>query len=237
MLSLNRIGLVAALGSCLGLASYAQEPAGAPPTTTDAQAAPAAKPPVLGPDGKPLPAATNVKGKKKKKEKPPKMTPVSISRGVLTVDGWAGKAAMNYDIADLKYIYISVPGTGTAVISNVAFPGAKEQTAAFADTSLKVTVDNHLLEVSSDKRLLGKKPVSAFVYLDTAYTYPSTYPTVGYGVTAKAPYAWPGSKPNIAVKGIAAEAPPVPKNLQPVMVAPAPPKPVATKAALTATAK
>ena len=42
------------------------------------------------------------------KEKPPKMVAVSISRGTLTVDGMTGKAALNYEIKDLKYVYFYV---------------------------------------------------------------------------------------------------------------------------------
>jgi hypothetical protein len=184
--------------------------------------APAPAQPALGPDGKPLAAAIPVKGKpeKKKKEKPPKVTPVTIQRGILTVDGWAAKAALNYDIADLKYIYISTPGVGTAVISNEPFPGAKAQPDAFNEGSLKVTVDGHQLEIASDKRLLpGKKPVTAWVLLDTTYTYPANSAVVGYGYDTKAPYTWPGSKPNATVKGIASNAPPVPTYLRPTPTA------------------
>lgn len=192
-------------------------------TTSDAApATTAAKPPALGPDGKPLPAVTPVKGgkpEKKKKEKPPKLYPVTISRGVLTVDGWAGRAALNYDIPDFKFLYISTPGLGTAVISNAPFPGGKEQLEAFKDNSVIVKVDGHVLELASDGRIMGKKPQSAWVMLDKSYTYPSTYPTVGYGYDEHAPYLWPGSKPNVAVKGIATTAPPLPANLRPVVVA------------------
>src|ERR1700723_452370 len=58
------------------------------------------------------------------KEKLPKTTSVSITRGTLTVDGMTGKAALNYEIKDLKYIYFFVPGIGTTVVSNSPFPGA-----------------------------------------------------------------------------------------------------------------
>ncbi|SNS74742.1 hypothetical protein SAMN05421770_102165 [Granulicella rosea] len=225
------------------VAQEQEKPADAAPVTAppaDAAAAPAAvKPPVLGPDGKPLPALTPVKGgkpEKKKKEKPPKLYPVTITRGILTVDGWTSRAALNYDIPDFKFLYISVPGMGTTVVSNAPFPGGKEQADAFKDSSIIVKVDGHVLELASDNRLMGKKPLPAWVLLDTTYTYPSTYPTVGYGYDVHAPYLWPGSKPNVAAKGIAATAPPLPKNLRPVDLAkpclpikpgpgPAPPNP------------
>ena len=92
------------------------------------------------------------------KEKLPKTVAVSISRGTLTVDGLTGKAALNYEIKDLKYIYFYVPGIGTTVVSNDPFPGAVEQKHAFDDKTLTVTVNEHTVQLSSDNRLLGKSP-------------------------------------------------------------------------------
>ncbi len=147
------------------------------------------------------------------KEKKAKMTPVSISRGTLTVDGMTGKAALNYDIPDLKYIYVFAPGIGVAVVSNEPFPGAKEQPRAFNDNTLTIGVGEHQLQIASDKRILGKKPESAYVLLDRAFAMPSRFPVVGYGTTRKAPYAWPGAKPNTVLADTV--APPPPADLLP----------------------
>ncbi len=166
---------------------------------------------------------------KVKKEKKPKLTHVAIDNGILTVDGFTGKAAMNYDIADLQYLYIWAPGVGTAVISNHAFPRAKEQPAAFDGPVLTVTVDGHQLQLTSTKRLLGKKPASAWVLLDTSYIYPSRYPAVGYGSTVAEPFVWPGSRHSQANEKLAA-APPLPANLLPVQL-PAACPPTGTKPA------
>lgn len=152
-----------------------------------------------------------------KKEKPPKMTPVSISRGTFTVDGMIGKAELNYDIADLKFIYLYAPSIGTVVVSNEPFPGAKEEPTAFNDTTLTVTVGDHILQVASDKRLLGKKPEAAYVLLDREFKLPSKYPVVGYGTVTKAPYMWPGGRPN-ALLATTFTPPPTPENLRPVML-------------------
>ncbi len=159
-------------------------------------------------------------GKKihEEKEKKVKATPVSISRGVMTVDGMAGKAALNYDIADLKYIYFYAPGIGITVVSNAPFPGAKEQPGAFSDTTLTVTADGHTLQLASDKRLLGKKPESAFVLVDRDFRLPSKFPVMGYGTIRKPPYAWPGAKENGKVAGLV-EPPPLPPSLVPVQLA------------------
>ncbi len=151
------------------------------------------------------------------KVKPPKLVSVSISRGTLTVDGLIGKAALNYEIKDLKYIYFYVPGIGTTVVSNGAFPGAVEQQKAFNDKTLTVTVGEHVFQLSSDNRLLGKKPESAFVLVDKNFSAPAKFPVMGYGPIRVAPYAWPGSKGNGELKG-AIEAPPLPADLRPTLL-------------------
>jgi hypothetical protein len=150
------------------------------------------------------------------KEKPPKLIPVKIVQGTFSVDGAVGKAALNYDIADLKYIYMYVPGMGVAVVSNVPFPGAKEEQNAFTDKALTVTVGDHKLELASDERLLGNKPASAFVRIDRDFALPSRFPVVGYGSLRVAPYAWPGAKKAVVTAG-SAQAPPMPKDIRPVL--------------------
>jgi hypothetical protein len=157
------------------------------------------------------------------KEKPPKTVSVSISHGTLTVDGLIGKAALNYEIKDLKYVYFYVPGIGTTVVSNDPFPGAVEQKHAFDDKTLTVTVGEHVLQLSSDNRLLGKAPESAFVLVDKSFLVPTKFPVMGYGPIRVAPYAWPGSKNNDELKGVV-EAPPLPADLRPaLLLQPCPP--------------
>jgi hypothetical protein len=180
--------------------------------------------PVVDAAGKPIfETATNLgydeKGKKisAKKVKPPKMTPLSITAGTLTVDGWTGKAQLNYDIADLKFLYLYAPGIGTMIVSQNPFPGAKDQPGAFADKSLKITVEGHPIELSSDKRLLSKKPQSAWVAVDRGFMLPAKFPVFGYGTTMKAPYAWPGSKEMIIAKGLVAP-PPLPADVAPTLL-------------------
>ena len=156
------------------------------------------------------------------KEKPPKTVSVSISHGTLTVDGMTGKAALNYEIKDLKYVYFYVPGIGTTVVSNDPFPGAVEQKHAFDDKTLTVTVGEHVLQLSSDNRMLGKTPESAFVLVDKSFSVPTKFPVMGYGPIRVAPYAWPGSRSNEdrnneELKG-AVEAPPLPADLRPALI-------------------
>jgi hypothetical protein len=157
------------------------------------------------------------KGKKihGKKEKPVKLVSMSVERGTLTVDGMTGKAGMNYDIKNLKFIYLYAPWIGITIVSNSPFAGAIEQKDAFNDKTLTVAVEDHTLQLYSDKRLLGKKPSSAFVAVDRNFKLPSRYPVVGFGETLKPPYAWPGSRENAALKGPVAP-PPLPPSLRPV---------------------
>lgn len=181
--------------------------------------------PLFDEAGKPvLQTATELgydeKGKKlhAKKEKPPKMIPVSIARGTLTVDGMTGKAALNYDIADFKYLYLYAPGIGVAIVSNEPFPGATEEKGAFNESTLTVQSGDHTLQLASEKRLLGKKPESAYVMMDRQFTLPSRFPVMGYGTLRKAPYSWPGAKAYERSADVADFAPPPPADLMPVQL-------------------
>jgi hypothetical protein len=178
--------------------------------------------PLFDENGKPvMQTATELgydeKGKKihEKKVKEAKTVSVSIERGTLTVDGLAGKAGMNYEIKALKFIYLYTPWIGVTIVSTSPFEGAMEQKNAFNDKTLTVTVEDHTLQLYSDKQLLGKKPEPAYVAVDRNFKLPSTFPVMGYGETMKPPYAWPGSRENAALKG-PVTPPPLPPSLRPV---------------------
>jgi hypothetical protein len=181
--------------------------------------------PLFDENGKPVfQTATELgydeKGKKihLSKVKPPKMTPVTIARGTFTVDGMIGKAELNYTIADFKFMYLYAPGIGTLVVSNEPFAGATLQKNAFNEKTLTVSTGDHHLQVASDNFLLGKKPLPAYVLLDRTFVLPTPYPVVGYGGLTKAPYVWPGSHENADLKGAFVKPPPIPVNLQPVLL-------------------
>ena len=151
-----------------------------------------------------------------KKEKPAKTINVSIAQGTLTVDGMIGKASLNYEIHDLKYIYFYAPWVGVVVVSNASFPNSTPQPNAFSDKTLTVAVGDHTFQLYSDKLLLGKKPETAFVLVDRNFQLPTQMPVVGYGATLKAPYVWPGAKLVASTKG----APPMPTGLRPTILLP-----------------
>jgi len=78
------------------------------------------------------------------------------------------------------------------------------------------------MELASEKRLLGKKPQSAWVAVDRGFQLPSKFPVFGYGAATRAPYAWPGSKESVADKGPVV-APPLPVDVRPtLLLAPCP---------------
>ncbi len=150
------------------------------------------------------------------KEKPPKTVSVSIEHGTLTVDGMTGKAGLNYEIADFKYIYLYAPWVGLTVVSSEPFPGATEQKDAFNENTLTVRAGEHTYQLYSDKKLLGKKPAAAYVAVDREFSLATKQPLVGYGNLRKPPYAFPGSKENVLGKGVV--APPLPASLRPQTV-------------------
>ncbi len=147
------------------------------------------------------------------KERTRKTLRVSVVSGTLTVDGLIGRAALNYEISDFKYVYFYAPWVGTVVVSNVMFPGATEQQNAFAERTLTVSVSEHTFQLSSEEGLLGKKPLPAYVLVDRTFQMPVKTPLMGYGATSRAPYAWPGARFVADSKN----APPVPESLRPTL--------------------
>lgn len=157
------------------------------------------------------------------KEKQPKTVGINITHGTFTVDGLTGKAALNYDIKDFRYVYFYVPWIGTTVVSNSPFPGSREQKNAFSDKTLTITVEDHTLQLYSDNRLLDKKPLSAYVLVDRDYKLPTRYPVVGYGSAARAPYVWPGAREDKLASGASSSTPPIPPDMRPqLLLAPCP---------------
>ncbi|MGP8260867.1 MAG: hypothetical protein ACLQM6_13045 [Acidobacteriaceae bacterium] len=158
-----------------------------------------------------------------KKERQPRRTPVTIQSGTLTVDGWTNKARINFNIPDLKYIYVYVPGIGTTIVSPGQFPGATEQAGAFKGNTLQVTVEGHPIELTSERTLLGRGSQKAWVSVDREFVLPTKYPTIGYGTTIQAPYVWPGSKAEGVEAGVnMKKAPPLPADMVAAPLSPCP---------------
>ncbi len=141
---------------------------------------------------------------------------MKIENGTLTVDGWTGKARLNYDIHDVKFLYVSIPGIGTVVASMQQFPNSVQQKEALDGKTLTLkTPDDHIVQLSSDETLVDKKEHVFFVLLDKTYVQPGRFPTMGYGTVAQAPYNWPGARPMTAnEQKQSASAPPLPSGMQ-----------------------
>lgn len=183
--------------------------------------------PLFDANGKPVfQTATELgfdaKGKKirVKKVKEPRTTSIEISNGTLTVDGLIGKAALNYQIKDFRYVYLYAPWIGTVVVSNQAFPGGVEQPKAFDQHTLTVTVDEHQFQLYSEKIILSKKLKPAYVSVDRQFKLDSQYPAMGYGKSLQAPYSWPGAKASPESKAYV-KPPPVPPSLRQTLLLPA----------------
>lgn len=159
----------------------------------------------------------NGKKIKVKKVKEPRTTSIEISKGTLTVDGMIGKAALNYQIKDFRYVYLYAPWIGTVVVSNQAFPGAIEQAKAFDQHTLTVMVEEHQFQVYSEKIILSKRPEPAYVSVDRLFRLDSKYPAMGYGKSLQAPYSWPSAKASPESKAYV-KPPPVPPNLRQTML-------------------
>jgi hypothetical protein len=168
------------------------------------------------------------------KMKVPRMTPVTVSEGTLTVNGMIARVGINDQIPDLKYLYFWVPYTGVVIVTDKPFPGAIEQKEAFHAKGLTIKVPSknpdpaltQSIELYSDDYLLknDRRPLSAWVLLDSSITNPADIssdphfkgPIFGWGDSAAAPYAWPGSLPTDPKKHTAL-APPIPVNLLPIL--------------------
>ncbi len=112
----------------------------------------------------------------------------------MTVDGMAGKAALELRHCGPQVHLHMLQGSVLRWFPMRLFRVRRSRPRAFSDTTLTVTTDGHTLQLTSDKRLLGKKPESAFVLVDRDFRLPSTFPVMGYGAIRKPPYAWPGAK-------------------------------------------
>ncbi len=175
----------------------------------------------LGADGKriePPPCARKDKecARKRKSLLHRKDIGMKVANGTLTVDGWTSKAHLNYDIHDVKFLYVSIPGTGTVIASMEQFPNSIEQKNALDGKTLTLkTPDDHIVQLSSDEALVDKKEHVFYVLLDKTYVQPGRFPTMGYGTIAQAPYAWPSARPmNAGGQKFSASAPPLPPGLQ-----------------------
>lgn len=119
--------------------------------------------------------------------------PLRVQDGVLTIDGMTAQSGLDLQISDFHYLYVYVPGSGTAVIAERPFAGAREQKSAFRGTTLTITAGTRQIQVSARNRLRGTH--SAFVRFEPGSRAGMQTPAVSYGDAALLPAIWPGNEP------------------------------------------
>ena len=139
--------------------------------------------------------------------------------GVFTVDGMVAKLQLNYDVNGVHYIYLFVPGVGTAVVSAVADPDAVLTQASYKNMALSFSVGDHRFNLTgvtlaSDK---GTAPAHLYVRLDRSAWRLNRNPMLGFGNAPAQPYVWPGALPLSTANQIedSEVVPPVPASLLP----------------------
>jgi hypothetical protein len=160
-----------------------------------------------------------------------------VRDGVYTVDGMVAKLQMNYDVDGANFLYMFVPGVGTAVLSLSAAPDTVSSQAALKGNELSFDAGEHHFKLTgvalaTDK---GSVPEHLYVRLDRTAWNLNRRPMLGYGNVAALPYAWPGALPGSVAARPADEsrlAPPVPAALLPsaTAVVPSAPAPAAVSA-------
>lgn len=159
-----------------------------------------------------------------------------VREGVYTVDGMVAKVQLNYNVDGANYLYMFVPGVGTAVISTTADQDGVSHEAALRGDELSFMVDGHHFNLTGVALAnnKGQAPAHLFVRLDRSAWRLNRQPMVGFGNLAELPYEWPGALPPAAAQVEESRAvPPVPASLLPSMtpVMPAASSPVAVNPA------
>lgn len=142
-----------------------------------------------------------------------------VRDGIYSVDGMVGKVKLNYDIKAANYVYLFVPGVGTALVSLAPSDDAVWVPGAYRDGQLTMHVAGHTLNLTGVEALVndkGKEPLKVYVRLDRESWKLSRTPMMGFGSTGLAPYEWPGAL-SLAASASPADAgvAPVPASLLP----------------------
>ena len=162
-----------------------------------------------------------------------------VRDGVYTVDGMVAKIELNYDVDGTNFLYLFVPGIGTAVVSPTPAADALTSAASLTEGELTFTLDGHHFGLTG-VRLLGGNgdvPPHLYVHLDRSAWHLGRMPMVGFGNRAALPYEWPGALAPEHVDGGSEESsfvPTIPSTLLPSFAGPAPAAPVSTSPGPTA---
>lgn len=117
-----------------------------------------------------------------------KAHPIAIQRGVLTVDGLTVKTGLSLRVPAWRYMYVYLPGSGTALIAERPFAGAREERGAFRGKTLTVNAGGTRLQLTASNKMRGSR--SAYVRFDRGLVDGVREPMVGFGDAALAPAVW-----------------------------------------------
>ena len=147
-----------------------------------------------------------------------------LRNGMFTVDGMVAKVRLNYDVKGSTYMYLFVPGVGTAIISMAPDGTALFSPATLHTNELTFDMDGHNFNLSGVS-LAGKEgqpPAHMYVRMDHMAWHLSRTAMVGFGNRAERPYEWPGALPTQSAEEESLAVPPVPASLLPKTTRPAP---------------
>ncbi len=114
--------------------------------------------------------------------------PLIIQGGVLTVDGLTVRSGLNLRVPDLQYMYVYLPGTGTAVLAEHPFPGARQEPTAFQGRTLTVLVGVSRVQLTTANRMRTNRPV--YVQFEPGELDGARMPAVSFGSAAMVPAVW-----------------------------------------------
>ncbi len=143
-----------------------------------------------------------------------------VRDGVYTVDGMVAKLQLNYDVDGARYLYMFVPGVGTAVISSTADPDTVTTQAGLRENELNFAVGDHRFKLTGIALAnnKGHVPEHLYVKLDRTAWHLNRHPMVGFGSVSQMPYQWPGALASTPTPEQVEESqviPPLPASLLP----------------------
>lgn len=167
-------------------------------------------------------AANSTKDAKVHKEKvtakSAKPFDTEIREGVLTVDGMTAKVQLNYDVKNQNFLYIFMPGDGVAVISLSPLPNSLADPGGIDGNTLTFNADGHAFALTSTTPLVDKGRHDVWISMDRTSPNLARAPMMGYGMTQRGPYHWPGALPEPAHTA-SQYAPPLPTTVLPRLLA------------------
>ncbi len=119
--------------------------------------------------------------------------PLRVDSGVLTVDGLTVRTGVELRVANLHYLYVGLPGVGTAVVAERTFAGATEERNAFHGNALTVMAGGSRVQLTAANRLRGAH--TAYVRFERGVGPRGGRPEIRFGDAALVPAVWGGALP------------------------------------------